>query len=126
MDLNQVTLPAHDVEASADFYRRMGFRQIVANLPDYARFECPHGDATFSLHRVPLDCPRSATVVYFETAKLDAEVDRLREAGFTFRQLPTDQPWLWREAYLEDPAGNTVCLFHAGVIRKHPPWRLKE
>lgn len=126
MNLNQVTLPATDLDASTAFYRRMGFRQIVANPPEYARFECPVGDATFSLHRVPPDTPRSATVVYCETADLDAEVRRLQGAGFVFSQMPIDQPWLWREAYLDDPAGNPICLFHAGEIRKNPPWRLKE
>lgn len=126
MNLNQVTLPATDLDTSVAFYRRMGFRQIVHNPPDYARFECTAGDATFSLHRVPPDSPRSTTVVYFETPALDAEVQRLQAAGFVFDQLPTDQRWLWREAYLQDPAGNRLCLFHAGEIRKNPPWRLKE
>ena len=52
MNLNQVTLPATNVERSADFYRALGFTQIVTNLPSYARFECPVGTATFSLHQV--------------------------------------------------------------------------
>src|SRR5579862_7758596 len=51
MDLNQVTLPATDVGRSADFYRALGFTQIVANLPSYVRFECK-GGPTFSLHHV--------------------------------------------------------------------------
>jgi hypothetical protein len=54
MNLNQVTLPAADLEASASFYRRMGFTQIVSS-PHYARFECPEGDATFSIHEAVLD-----------------------------------------------------------------------
>ena len=52
MNLNQVTLPATDVELSSAFYRKMGFTQIVRSHPRYARFECPEGDATFSLHFV--------------------------------------------------------------------------
>ena len=51
MNLNQVTLPTRDVERSADFYRRLGFTQIVGSLPHYARFECRVGGATFSLHQ---------------------------------------------------------------------------
>ncbi len=43
MNLNQVTLPATDVERSAAFYRKLGFTQIVSNLPHYVRFECPEG-----------------------------------------------------------------------------------
>ena len=52
MNLNQVTLPATELEDSVDFYCRTGFEQIVGS-PDYARVECPAGDSTFSLNRVP-------------------------------------------------------------------------
>lgn len=126
MNLNQVTLPVTDLEAAVAFYRRMGLRQIVGHNPDYARFECPDGEATLSLHRVT-DRPASGgVVVYFESKTLDDQVSLLLQRGFSFRRLPQDQPWLWREAYLEDPAGNTLCLFQAGENRKNPPWRLKE
>ena len=40
MELNQVTLPCTDYEESVRFYREMGFRQIVANQPNYARSAC--------------------------------------------------------------------------------------
>lgn len=125
MNLNQVTLPAADLDTSVEFYRRMGFTQIVGS-PDYARFECPTGDATFSLHRVGHGVPDTHVIVYFETAGLDAEVERLRTAGFEFTQLPHDERWLWREARLRDPAGNVLCLFWAGENRKNPPWRLRD
>jgi catechol 2,3-dioxygenase-like lactoylglutathione lyase family enzyme len=125
MNLNQVTLPAADLERSVDFYRRMGFRQIVAS-PDYARFECPAGDATFSLHRVVPPASDTHVVVYFETPELDAEVRRLQAAGVEFTQLPRDEAWLWREARLTDPGGNVLCLYWAGEHRKHPPWRLPD
>jgi len=125
MNLNQVTLPSTDVARSVAFYRGLGFRQIVANLPDYARFECPVGGATFSLHRVA-QVPESGVVVYFECDDVDRTVARLRRVGVTFAAEPRDQSWLWREAYLRDPDGNTICLFHAGKNRRHPPWRLHE
>ncbi len=82
MILNQVTLPATDVDRSVAFYRRLGFKLIVHTTPRYARFECSDAD-------------------------------------------PVDQRWLWREAYLSDPDGNTICLYHAGENRLHPPWRIK-
>lgn len=65
MNLNQVTLPALDIEQSALFYRGMGFTQIV-NAPHYARFECPDGDATFSIHKVDRVVADTGVVVYFE------------------------------------------------------------
>jgi hydroxymethylpyrimidine/phosphomethylpyrimidine kinase len=125
VDLNQVTLPCVDLETSAAFYRRMGFREIVSAPPRYARFECPSG-ATFSLHRVDAAPAPGGVVVYFEVDELDAEVRRLEAAGLAFDTGPTDQPWLWREAYLRDPAGNVLCLYHAGPNRRFPPWRLPE
>jgi predicted enzyme related to lactoylglutathione lyase len=125
MNLNQVTLPAVDLERSVDFYRRMGFQQIVGS-PHYARFECPSGDSTFSLHLVPEVAADTHVVVYFETPDVDAEVRRLQAAGFEFTQLPRDEPWLWREARIVDPSGNVLCLFRAGANRKNPPWKLKD
>jgi catechol 2,3-dioxygenase-like lactoylglutathione lyase family enzyme len=125
VNLNQVTLPASNVERSAEFYRRLGFTQIVSSPPRYARFECKDGGATFSLHLVDPVKP-SQTVVYFECDDLDATYKRLRALGIEFDQMPTDQVWLWREAYLHDPDGNTICLYHAGNTRRFPPWRLSE
>ena len=123
MDLNQVTLPAVDLRESVDFYTRMGFLQIV-DSPHYARFECPDGDATFSLHTVDTASPRSGVTTYFEHEALDELYAELRARGFEFEQAPVDRSWLWREAILIDPAGNRICLYRAGENRKHPPWRM--
>jgi catechol 2,3-dioxygenase-like lactoylglutathione lyase family enzyme len=126
MNLNQITLPATDVDASVAFYRAMGFPQIVHSPPRYARFECPEGEATFSLHYVEQPPADSGVVVYFECADLDARVQQLLDHGFAFTQLPTDERWLWREARLRDPCGNVICLFHAGENRRNPPWRVRD
>jgi catechol 2,3-dioxygenase-like lactoylglutathione lyase family enzyme len=123
MNLNQVTVPALDIEASAAFYRELGLLQIVS-APHYARFECPDGNATFSIHKVDQVSAGADVVVYFECADLDARVALLRKKGFEFSQMPTDQSWLWREARLSDPSGNALCLYWAGEIRKNPPWRI--
>ncbi len=124
MRLNQVTAPAHDLERSIAFYLLLGLKLIVKN-PHYARFELPEGDATFSLHLAAGEIPRAnAPQLYFE-CDVDAEYTRLSAAGVAFEHPPTDQRWLWREAWLRDPAGNALCLFHAGENRRNPPWRLK-
>jgi catechol 2,3-dioxygenase-like lactoylglutathione lyase family enzyme len=125
LNLNQVTLPATNVERSAEFYRALGFTQIVSDLPSYARFECPEGEATFSLHLAD-SVPASGVVVYFECQDIDAVCSALAERGIAFDSTPTDQSWLWREAYLRDPDGNVLCLYHAGANRRHPPWRLGQ
>lgn len=125
MNLNQVTLPAADLARSVAFYRRMGFRLIV-DSPHYARFECPEGDATFSLHAAPVEGGASGVVVYFECHDLDARVQALMDAGIAFDRGPVDERWLWREARLRDPHGNVLCLYHAGAHRRHPPWRVAD
>lgn len=124
MDLDQVTLPALDIEVSTAFYCAMGFEQVVC-APRFARFACPAGDATFSLHLTD-DALASGVVTHFECAALDEQVAALREGGFNFDKLPADERWLWREARLRDPAGNVLCLYWAGENRKDPPWRLHK
>ena len=124
LDLNQVTAPSTDVARSVAFYQRLGLRLIVDALPKYARFECPYGDATFSVEQVEQAANGHGVVVYFECEDLDSTVANLRERGLRFESEPVDQPWLWREAHLKDPDGNSICLFHAGENRKNPPWRL--
>ncbi len=125
MELNQVTLPAIDVTVSIDFYTRMGFVPIVID-EHYARFQSTVGTATFSVHAVSMLVEPSPTTIYFECVDLDADVARLQKAGFHFRQQPTMQPWLWREALLDDPSGNVICRYFAGVNRLDPPWRVKQ
>ena len=125
MNLNQVTLPSTNVERSVAFYRALGFNLIVGNFPRYARFECPVGGGTFSLDHVETPPKGAAVVVYFECVNVDATYSELQARGITFESPPTDQPWLWREAYLRDPDGNLLCLYYAGDNRRNPPWRLR-
>lgn len=123
MELNQVTLPCIDYAESVAFYRRLGLRQIVHSPPRYARFETPTG-ATFSLHAASSGDIGPGVVVYFEVEDVDGTVARLRDAGIEFDSNPVDERWLWREARLRDPAGNRLCIYHAGENRRHPPWRI--
>jgi len=125
MNLNQVTLPAKDLEISVPFYERLGLLLIVDALPRYARFECPTGDSTFSLHQVDSSPSCMGTSIYFECQDLDTKVAELQAQGVAFDLLPTDQSWRWREAKLRDPDENQLILFWAGEDRKNPPWRIK-
>ncbi len=125
MNLNQVTIYSSKSVELAEFYRQLGLKMIVDSLPRYARFECPDGEATLSVHAADEQPTNSSIVLYFECDDLDAQVARLKAAGLEFEQEPQDQTWLWREAYLRDPAGNRICLFRAGENRKDPPWKVK-
>jgi catechol 2,3-dioxygenase-like lactoylglutathione lyase family enzyme len=124
--LNHVTVSVTDIERSVDFYKQLGLEQIVASYPHYARFVCPDGDATFSLHGLPAgqSVPTQSTSIHFECEDLDGTVAELKAKGIEFAQDPTDQPYLWREAILRDPDGNLIFLFNAGENRLNPPWRL--
>ena len=126
MNLNQVSLPTTNVDHSAAFYRRLGFTQIVSSPPAYARFECPSGESTFSLHHVVAVPAGAGVIVYFECADLDARCQKLASSGVVFDSPPADKPWLWREARLRDPDGNVICLFTAGENRRNPPWRMTQ
>jgi catechol 2,3-dioxygenase-like lactoylglutathione lyase family enzyme len=125
MRLNHVTLPATDVEASAEFYRRLGLTQIVASYPNYARFVVPEGGVTLSLRLDEVAVPSGASV-HFEVDDVDQAITGLRDAGVEIETEPVDQPYLWREAALLDPDGNRIFIYHAGEMRLNPPWRLKD
>ncbi len=126
MNLNQITVPSLDLRKSIPFYQKLGLKLIVEALPHYARFECPDGDSTFSLHQVEALPRGDGIYVYFECEKLDDYVDELIDKGIAFDQLPTDRSWRWREARLKDIDGNQLVLFYGGEDRLNPPWRLQE
>ena len=71
MNLNQVTVPCLDLDESVAFYRALGLELIVYDSPKYARFECPSGTATFSLHLADRVASEGAPIVYFELDDLD-------------------------------------------------------
>lgn len=123
MDLNQITIPCRDYDASVAFYQRLGFRQIVDSPPRYARFETAAG-TTFSLHHARSAAACDDYVIYFEVEDVDDECARIAALGIVIESGPTDQRWLWREAHIRDPAGNRICIYHAGGNRRFPPWRL--
>jgi hydroxymethylpyrimidine/phosphomethylpyrimidine kinase len=124
--LNQVTVTGTDYRKSVEFYRALGLKQIVDSPENgYARFES-EGGATFSVQIDPEETISPTTAVYLECDDLDERVERLARSGLTFEHGPRNQPWMWREARLRDPAGNIVFLYKAGEARRYPPWRIQE
>jgi len=123
--LNQVTVTGKDYSKMVDFYGRLGLKQIVDSPENqYARFEA--GGATFSIQCDPEAEIGETVAVYFECDDLDDRVERLARSGIPFEHGPRNQPWMWREARLRDPAGNTIFLYKAGEARRFPPWRIAE
>ena len=124
MNLNQITIPAINVQETVTFYQTLGLELIVDAMPKYARLLCPDGNATLSVHKVEEPVTGPGVIIYFECEQLDEVVADLVSNGIQFDQLPQDESWLWREAILNDPAGNKVKLYFAGENRLNPPWRV--
>ncbi|MGH6729867.1 MAG: bifunctional hydroxymethylpyrimidine kinase/phosphomethylpyrimidine kinase [Sphingomicrobium sp.] len=123
--LNQVTVTGKEYDKMVDFYRRLGLKQIVDSPENqYARFEA--GGATFSIQCDPEAEIGETVAIYFECDDLDERVERLARSGMAFEHGPRGQPWMWREARLRDPSGNTIFLYRAGEARRFPPWRMAE
>jgi len=124
--LNQVTVTVNDYAKSVQFYRALGLKQIVDSPENaYARFETG-GGATMSIQADPEETISATTAVYLECDDLDGVVDKLARLGIAFEHGPRNQPWMWREARLRDPSGNTIFLYKAGEARRFPPWRIQE
>lgn len=123
MKLNQVTVPVLDVEKSIAFYEKIGLK-IIVKSPHYARFICPDGDSTFSIHLAEKLPDGNGVSIYFECFNLDEKVNLLIKKGIVFEEKPNDKTWLWREARLKDPDQNQLILYFAGKNRKNPPWRI--
>ena len=126
MKLNQVTVPALGLEQSIVFYKTLGLKLIVKSN-HYARFEVGDGSGTLSLHLTDdVSGAANGPHIYFECDDLDLRVAELKAKGIVFDSDPADQRWLWREAWLTDPAGVKLCLYYAGEMRRFPPWRLSD
>ncbi len=126
MKLNQITLPATNIAVSLQWYLDMGF-ELIVDSPDYKRLLAPDGYNTISLSAVAEKGSGPTLKLYFELdsgAALDAHVKMLQSKGFLFEGTPQDQNWGWREAWLSDPSGTRICLYHAGKMRLDPPWRV--
>ncbi|KOY51328.1 VOC family protein [Polaribacter dokdonensis] len=126
MNLNQITIPSLDLEKAVIFYKTLGLHLIVDALPNYARFLCPNGNTTFSIHKVEQLSQNPETSIYFECENLNDKVSNLISQGIIFDELPNDKSWLWREARLKDLDGNQLILYFAGENRINPPWKIKK
>ena len=124
MNLNQVTVPVINVERAISFYEKLGLKLIVKSTPHYARFECPGGNSTFSLHQVDNLPTGQGIWIYFEVQDLDNYIQSIIEKGIVVDELPNDKPWLWRESRLKDLDNNQIIIYFAGDNRINPPWRI--
>ena len=126
MNLNQITIPSKNLNKAVPFYQKLGLKLIVDSVPRYARFVCPDGTSTFSIHHQDKLPSGAGVSIYFECENLDEYVQELMDKGIEFDELPNDKDWLWREARLKDLDNNQLILYLAGENRINPPWKIKE
>jgi catechol 2,3-dioxygenase-like lactoylglutathione lyase family enzyme len=121
--LNHLLLWCADVARSLDFYEgRLNFVRIEAG-DGYARLRAPDGDTTIGLHAVAEgERPpwNEGVWLYLEVEDVDSVCRRLAERGVTFDRGPEDMGWGWRHAYLRDPDGHRLSIYHAGARRFQP------
>jgi len=119
-ELVSVRYMVDDVQAAVDFYTsHFGFTVRTSAVPAFA-------DVVRGHLRLLLSGPQSSAGrpmpdgrtpepggwnrIHFVVDDIDAELDRLRSAGLTFRNDIVSGPG-GRQILLEDPAGNPIELF---------------
>ena len=118
-----------DVGAAIDFYTtHLGFELNTSAAPAFADVVrgplrlLLSGAASSGARATPADAATAGrNRIHLTYDDLDAEIDRLRAAGQTFRSDVVAGPG-GRQILLADPSGNLVELFQpADRGRPHPP-----
>ncbi|MGH9251738.1 MAG: VOC family protein [Acidimicrobiales bacterium] len=107
-----------DVQAAVDFYTtHLGFTLRTAHLPAFADVTrgplrlLLSGSASSGARATPSDAATAGrNRIHLTVDDLDAEIERLRSAGLSFRSDVVAGPG-GRQILLADPAGNLIELF---------------
>jgi catechol 2,3-dioxygenase-like lactoylglutathione lyase family enzyme len=107
-----------DVQAAVDFYTgHLGFTVRSGAAPAFADVVrgplrlLLSGPASSGARATPADATAPGrNRIHLVVESLDAEIDRLRSAGLSFRSEPISGPG-GRQILLADPAGNLIELF---------------
>jgi hypothetical protein len=115
---NIVTLGVRDFGVQRDFYRRMGWPQVL-DSDDFAVFELRGALlALFPVDKLAIDSRaepetgdggiRFAIIISMDSPEeVDELADRVRQAGGTVTKEPVDAEFfVGRDAYFADPEGN--------------------
>lgn len=124
LDMNHAMIYSRDLEKALGFYKdKLGFELLEeykgGDTIFYARLRVPGSQSTIALHVVnPGDWMHPGGVrLYFEVKRLDWFCQKLMHAGVVFNKPPAMMPWGWKHAYLNDPDGHEISLYHAGAKR---------
>lgn len=110
-----------NVRRSVAFYAKLGYEPVyqfpLEGDPHYVGMELGGesslGIADYNWPEAQLGvtvgtAPRFELFVYVED--VEAEVAKMREAGYEIMQAPANMPWGERQAYVADPDRNPVAL----------------
>lgn len=117
--VSQFDIVVRDMEASAEFYRRLGFDVEVDN-PDHVQVHAEglslELDSAPSVPAWNRGWKGGMGILGFEVATregVDGLYGDLVQAGYAGQQEPFDAPWGRRYAVIEDPDGNAIGLMSA-------------
>jgi catechol 2,3-dioxygenase-like lactoylglutathione lyase family enzyme len=122
-ELASVRYLIDDVRAAVDFYTtHLGFTVAFDAAPALADVRrgplrlLLSGPASSGARATPDDAATAGrNRIHLIVDDLDAEIDRLRTAGLTFRSDPVSGPG-GRQILLADPAGNLIELFQPAPL----------
>ena len=97
---NIPVLPCRDLERSAAFYARLGYRTIHS-YPDYLILSCEGGK--LHLARMAVDPSQNPAGLYLRVSGFD-------KIAAAFNTVAEDKPWGQREIALADPDDNLLRI----------------
>ncbi|HVX12994.1 MAG TPA: VOC family protein [Pirellulales bacterium] len=107
-----ISLRVQDPKGVSDWYKEHLGMEVLGRREDLGTQMLGSVDKGAALIFLPGEkSPDPERVqLHFHVDDVDAEYDRLKGEGVTFKAPPKDMPWRWRHAYTQDPAGHTVEL----------------
>ena len=108
-------VPAHDPDRAAEFYTEVVGARLVRD--DGFAIVCESGGTMLRIVAASDFTPQPFTILGWEVADLEAEVERLRGAGVEFEEFAlADESGIWnapggdRVAWFRDTEGNLLSL----------------
>ncbi len=110
--VSTVWLPVTDMDRAVAFYgETLGLKVTEQDGGDWAQLDA--GGTTIGLNGRPEETPDGsggAVVAFSADGDIEAEVQRLKDAGVTFTGDVSDHPW-GRVAPFQDADGNDLQLY---------------
>ena len=118
-----VTVFARDMGVGVAFYRdvlglQQTYRFPADGVPEHVEFNAGgvtlavSSDIGLKMHGMPASSPGHPFEIGLKTDNVDAAIAELRAKNVTILREPFDSPAGNRVAYIADPDGNWISLYH--------------